>query len=202
MPEVLTAKEANQYLDAFQGHVLEPIVVLALGAGLRRSELAGLQWGDFDFEKGTVTISRGHHDRAGGVIVEPPKSTTSNRVVALPAWAVDVLEPMRGLGPVVVEDGKAMRPRRISDLYLERIQEKDLRKISLKNLRHTHATLMIEAGVDLFTVSRRLGHSTVAVTQMHYVKPSQEADRQAADVFGGLRQPMPMPTGAINTDAN
>ena len=70
-PEVLTLEEAAQYLGAFEDHVLEPIVVLALAAGLRRSELAGLRWSDLRFwketgedgvvtELGEVSVAREH----------------------------------------------------------------------------------------------------------------------------------------------
>lgn len=201
-PQTLSAKEAQAYLAAFKGHVIEPIVVLALACGLRRSELAALQWHDIDFANKSVSITKGHHDRGGKVLVEKTKSVTSNRIVALPDWAVAILEPMRALGPLVIEDGKAMRPRRISDLYLEHVNAKELRYLPLKNLRHTHATLMLEAGVDLYTVSRRLGHSTTAVTQMHYVKPSQDADKAAADAFSRLLQPVPSPADAKVTNAN
>jgi integrase len=183
MPDTLTVKEAQAYLTAFRGHALEPIVVMALAAGLRRSELAGLQWSDIDFTNKTVHIQRGLHDRHGEVVVEETKSATSNRVVALPEWSVAVLEPLRALGPLVVEDGAAMKPWRISKLYSERLAEKKLRRIQLKNLRHSHATLMLASGVDLYTVSRRLGHSTVAITEKHYVKPGEAADRAAADAF-------------------
>lgn len=188
LPDTLTPDEANAYLDAFQGHVLEPIVVLAISAGLRRSELAGLRWADIDFNAKTVSIKRGHHDRAGAVLVEEPKSQTSQRVIALPDWAVGILWPLRGFGALVEEDGEAMRPRRISDEYTKHVEASDLRHIPMKNLRHTHATLMLAAGVDLYTVSRRLGHSTTAVTEMHYVKPGEAADRNAAAVFEALRK--------------
>ena len=77
-PDVLTLNEAAKYLEAFQGHALEPIIVLALAAGLRRSELAGLRWSDLRFwketdddgvvsEHGEVSIVRGLHDRKGEV---------------------------------------------------------------------------------------------------------------------------------------
>ena len=45
---------------------------------------------------------------------------------------------------------------------------------------------LIEAGVDLYTVSRRLGHATTAVTELHYVDPSEKADEAAADALGDL----------------
>lgn len=180
-PDVLTAKEAAAYLKAFAGHRLEPVVVLALGAGLRRSEIAGLRWSDIDFEDGSVRITRGLHDHKGEVIEEPPKSVTSLREVALPSWAIEILKPLRRPGPLVLDDDQAvMRPRRITEEYGKHVRAAKLRAVQLKNLRHTHACLLLDAGVDLYTVSRRLGHSTVVVTEQHYVKPSGQADRAAA----------------------
>jgi len=193
-PDVLTPDEAAEYLKAFRGHALEPVVVLALGAGLRRSELAGLRWSDLRFwketdddgvvsEHGEVSVARGLHDRKGEVLEELPKSVTSTRVVALPGWAVAVLKPLRALGPLVSEDGAPMPPWRITLEYSRRLNEAKLRRVQLKNLRHTHACLLLDAGVDLYTVSRRLGHSTVAVTESHYVKPSEAADKAAAEAL-------------------
>ena len=190
-PDVLSPAEARQYIEAFRGHALEPIVVLALAAGLRRSELAGLRWSDVDFDAAAVTISRGLHDRQGEVIEEAPKSATSARQVALPAWALELLKPLRRLGPLVAQDGEPMRPWRISREYHRRVTEKKLRRVQLKQLRHSHACLMLDAGVDLYTVSRRLGHSTVSVTESHYVTPGEKADRAAADALGDLRQLVP-----------
>jgi len=193
-PDVLTLDEAAKYLEAFRGHVLEPIIVLALGAGLRRSELAGLRWSDLRFwketdddgavsEHGEVSVVRGLHDRKGEVLEELPKSVTSTRVVALPGWAVAALKPLRGLGPLVAENGTPMAPWRISRGYEHRVHEAKLRRVQLKNLRHSHACLLLDAGVDLYTVSRRLGHSTVSVTESHYVKPSEAADKAAAEAL-------------------
>lgn len=186
-PETLTLKEAKAYITAFEGHPVEPIVLLAIGCGLRRSELAALTWEDFDFKAGTVTIAKTHHDHAGGVIVEDPKSTTSHRVIAVPEWVLGRLRGIRGIGALVTEHGQPMKPWRISDEYGKQVEIRRLRRVTLKNLRHTHACLMLQAGVDIYTVSRRLGHSTVAVTEKHYVKPSQSADRAAADAFDPMR---------------
>lgn len=196
-PDVLTAEEAAKYLKTFQGRPLEPAIVLALGAGLRRSELAGLRWSDLRFwsetredgtvlERGEVSVVRGLHDLKGEVLEELPKSATSSRVVALPGWAVAALKPLRGLGPIVVEDGEPMRPWRMSQEYNRQVKTAKLRRVPLKNLRHSHACLLLDAGVDLYTVSRRLGHSTVAVTESHYVRPGEQADRAAAEALGTL----------------
>ncbi|MDI9600126.1 MAG: site-specific integrase, partial [Acidobacteriota bacterium] len=170
--DVLTVEESAAYLRAFAGHPLEPLIALALGCGLRRSELAGLLWSSLDFEAGTVTVTRGLHDHKGTVIEEKPKSATSRRTIAVPAWALEILRPLRGIGPLVTLDGGPMRPGRISAEYVRQVHAAGLRYVPLKNLRHTHACLMLDAGVDLYTVSRRLGHSTTAVTELHYVDPS------------------------------
>ena len=82
-------------------------------------------------------------------------------------------------------------PWRISRAYNLRVTEAKLRRVQLKQLRHTHACLMLDAGVDLYTVSRRLGHSAVSVTEHFYVTPGETADRAAADAFGDLRQLVP-----------
>ncbi len=184
---VLTLEEAAKYLEAFAGHLIEPHLVLALGCGLRRSELAGLTWASLDFDAGTVTIERGLHDRKGEIREEKPKSASSLRTIAVPTWALEILRSLRGIGPLVVCDGEPLRPGRISAEYRKRVEETGLRYVPLKNLRHTHACLMLDAGVDLYTVSRRLGHSTTGVTELHYVDPSVKADRAAADAAGDLR---------------
>lgn len=199
---VLTVEEAAAYLNAFAGHAIEPLVALALGCGLRRSELAGLTWSSVDFDDATVTIERGLHDRKGGVVVEKPKSTTSRRTIAVPAWALEILKPLRGLGPLVVEDGGPMRPGHISAAYVRRIREAKLRYVPLKNLRHTHACLMLDAGVDLYTVSRRLGHSTTGVTELHYVDPSVRADQAAASRLADPRQAAKVQSGRGSSDTH
>ena len=189
--DVLTAKEAGAYLAAFRGHAIEPVVVLALACGLRRCELAGLLWSDIDFEAAKLEVRRGLHDFQGQVIEEEPKSENSRRRISVPAWALEALKPLRGIGPLVCEDGEPMWPNRITRLYGKRIEEAKLRKVSLKNIRHSHACLLIEAGVDLYTVSRRLGHATTAVTELHIVDPSERADEAAADALGDLRRLAP-----------
>jgi integrase len=178
---VLTIKEMQAYLDAFHGHILEPIIILALTAGLRRSELAGLTWADIDFDEKTVTITRGLHDHAGEVLIEEPKSDTSRRVLPLSDTAVSLLRPLRGIGPVC-----NLKPWQISSRYETRVRACELRRVQFKNLRHTHACLLLDAGVDLYTVSRRLGHSTTAVTEKHYLRPGEDTARQAVATFDRL----------------
>lgn len=187
-PDVLSASEANTYLDAFTGHPIEPFIVVAIAAGLRRSELAALRWSDVDLKTGVVSVSRGLHEAGGKVWAEDPKTARSRRTVVLPAWAVARLKKLRGLGPLVTEDDGPMRPLRISALYRKHVDATEgLRYIPLKNLRHTSASLALAAGVDLVSVSRRLGHSTVTTTDTFYLRPGRQADEIAAEKMDGFR---------------
>lgn len=184
--DTLTADEARAYLAAFEGHALGPLVTIGIATGLRPCELAALTWADVDLGAATVTVSRGLHERKGEVWFEDPKSERSRRIVSLPDWAVAALRPRRGLGPISAHQGTHMPPTMISRLYRAQVAAAGLRYLPLRDLRHTHATLMLEAGVDVVVVSRRLGHSTIAITDAHYLRPKRSADRAAADAFGAM----------------
>jgi len=184
--ETLSAKEALGYLGAFSGHVLEPLVVIAIATGLRPCELYALTWSDLDLGASEVRVSRGLHERKGDVWFEEPKSDRSRRVVSLPVWAVEALKPLRGIGPLIPDGGSPMKPTAVSRLYRRCLRATDLRYVPLRDLRHSHATLMLEAGVDVVVVSRRLGHSTLAITDAYYLRPKRAADQAAADAFGAL----------------
>lgn len=179
--ETLTAGEASEYLKAFDGHLLEPLVLLAISTGLRPCELYALEWRDIDLKSASVRVRRGLHERSGEVWFEPPKSARSNRTVSLPAWVVEQLRQLRKLGPLVPDGFNHMRPTKIAYRYRKQLEDSGLRYTPLRDLRHTHATLLLEAGVDIVSVSRRLGHSTIAVTDAHYLRPHRSADEKAAE---------------------
>lgn len=192
--EVLNEDEANEYLDLFAGHEVEPFVVLAIAAGMRRSELFALEWSDVDLKARTVSITKGRHERKGEVWNEDPKSKNSRRLVSLPGWAVEALRPHRGIGRL-----SPRKPSQISYRYKQLILAEDrarrerdpkdgLRYVAMKQLRHTHATLELAHGVDVVTISRRLGHSTVSITDAFYLRPGRAADERAANAIEGLRQ--------------
>ena len=184
----LSTDDALAYLQAFSGHRIEPIVVIALAGGLRPCELYALTWSDIDMKTGELTVRRGLHERDGETWYEPPKTERSDRVIVLPKWAIDTLKPLRGIGPLVPGDaieGHA-RPSTIARAYRNTVKAAKLRYLPLRDLRHTHATLMLEAGVDVVVVSRRLGHCNVNTTDQFYLRPKLSADEAAAAAFGEL----------------
>lgn len=186
--ETLTADETVKYLKAFSGHALEALVAVQIATGIRPCETTGLKWSDINLQECTLQVRRGLHEHKSETWFEPPKSDRSHREISLPQWAVDVLKPLRALGPLAVGDGieQHMRPTEVARRYRKHVAAKKLRYLPMRDLRHTHATLMLEAGVDVVVVSRRLGHSTISITDQYYLRPKQSADRAAADAFGQL----------------
>lgn len=189
-PEVLDARQAARVLEAFRGDPVEAAVLVALGCGLRRSEICGLDWEDIDLDALTLRVRSPYVYVKGKGYEQDPKTPTSRRVVSVPAGFASRLaeiRPPRASGPVLVgKDGSRMHPDAVSHRYTRVCKEAGCHWTSLKNLRHSHATIMLEAGVDVVTVSRRLGHASVSTTDRFYLRPRRAADVGAAGAFDSL----------------
>lgn len=182
----LSASEFMSYVDAFTGHELAPAVVLAVSTGFRPCEVAAACWEDIDFHEGEVRCHRGLHESKSETWFEPTKTARSNRSVPLSDWAVELLRPLRGIGPLVPSDGGHMKPTELQRKYRRHLKACGLRYVPMRDLRHTYGTLMIEAGVPLPIVSRMMGHSTTAITDRFYVRPHKSAQRDAVNALDAL----------------
>lgn len=184
-PEVLTAEEVRIYLGHFRGSPVEAGVLVALGGGLRRSEIVALDWEDITSD-GIVTIDNAITSIGGEAKDDKPKTEFSNRRVHLPKFVTKRLNELRGKGPLLQNSkGERMHPEKFSALYAKQRDTlpEGVKRIPLKNLRHTSLTMAIESGVDLLAVSRRAGHSNVAITSAYYVRPHESVDAAAADAM-------------------
>ena len=190
-PQMLSADEAKAMMKAFVDSDIEPAIALALGAGLRRSEISGMRWSDMSLDDGYAAVNRGRHHVTGAVIEEPPKTERSRRVVSLPAYAVEMLKRHEQDSGYVLSDaqGAALTPNALSYRYKAECEARNVTYVPLRDLRHTHATLSLEAGVDVVVVSRRLGHSNVTTTDRFYLRPSRAADELAAGLLDDLLAP-------------
>ena len=185
--ETLTADQARAYLEHFRRPEIdrnaEKAVLLALGDGLTRSEMIGLDWDDIDAE-GTVTVGSGVTQYHGKVTRGKPKNEFRVRRVHSPASIAERLNELRGEGPVFAdEDGNPLKPDMVSGRYATALSKlpPDVPRIKLKDLRHTSLTLALESGVDLLVVSRRAGHSSPNTTANYYLRPHEQVDVEAAE---------------------
>lgn len=185
----LTIDDARKLLDVARGHRLEAAVVVALTTGLRRGELLGLTWEDVDLKRGTLTIRRALKRRAGGLVLEEPKTRGSRRTVHIGKLGVDALKAHRAsqateklkAGPMWSTEWPAMvftsqvgtpaDPDHFKHLISQLTTKAGLGHWSPHELRHSAASLLIAQGVDLKVISETLGHASI---------------RQTADTYGHL----------------
>ncbi|MDA0798745.1 MAG: tyrosine-type recombinase/integrase, partial [Chloroflexi bacterium] len=199
---VLDADSLNAALDALREGDWYAAFYLDAYTGLRRSELLALRWRDVDLDMGTLSVVQTLHQLSDGRLVfEAPKSRKGRRSVALSPSTVLALrahreqeEAVRPLGRDSLVfanlDGSPLRPASMTQVWrrLTKSLEKKakdagqkslgLAGVRLHDLRHTHATLMLKAGVHPKVVQERLGHSNISITldtYSHVVPGLQEA---------------------------
>lgn len=201
--QALTPANAKALLAQVAGDRLEALYKVALSLGLRRSEVCGLKWEDVDLRAGRLRVRRGLHEVKGvGLVEEEPKSTTSRREVALPAFAVDGLRAHRRLqraerlragdrwvdsGFVFVDRwGRPTKPDYLTRDFKTRATKAGLGYMHFHELRHGAATLMLAQGVPLIVVKETLGHATLGVTSDLYAHVAAEVQKQAADAIDAV----------------
>jgi integrase len=199
--EILSPEQATAILEALRGHSLHPITSLALATGMRRGELLALEWPDIDFDRATLRVERSVEETKAGLRIKPPKSRCGRRNIALPPEAVTTLREHRkqqlelrlalGLGgqPVLVFstiEGKHLKPNSLSRSWRQTCAARKLPRVKFHALRHTHASTLIRAGVDVLTISRRLGHSKAAMTLDVYGHLMEGSDAAAAKAIEGI----------------
>lgn len=205
-----TAGQLATFLRHAAGHRYFPAIWTSAFTGLRRSELLGLKWTDLDVKRSTVSINRGRVDINYQVIDTPDitpqigasrgKTKSARRRIDLDLTTVAVLTAWRtwqsaersaaGLEPTewMFTDlhGEPIHPQAMSQTFDRMVRRTPVPTIRFHDLRHTHATLLIAAGVPAKVVAERLGHSRASFTidSYQHVLPGMQAD--AAAVFADL----------------
>ena len=173
---------------------------------MRRGELLGLQWGDVDLDGGTLRVERSVEETQAGLRLKPPKTKRGRRNITLPPGRPETVVMLRthkvqqmelrfiiGAGAIRTDtlvfgtvDGGLMRPRNLSKAWWRARSAMKLPAVSFHAFRHSHASMLIRAGVDVITVSRRLGHANASITLNVYGHLIEGADAAAAKAIAGI----------------
>lgn len=194
----LLDKEPIQYKTA---------VILLLYSGMRRGELCGLTWTDFDFDNHLVAISKASQYLPGkGIFLKETKTKGSTRTIKLPGVTFTLLKEYRkwqneqrlALGDRWNDNerlfkqwnGEPISPDTLTGWFGCFVKRNSLPQIHLHSLRHINASILIAAGGDVRTVSGRLRHSQTSTTLNIYSHVIQSADARAAETLENILDPL------------
>jgi integrase len=201
----LDESQIKTLLSGFSEHHLFPFVVLALATGARRGELLGLKWSDIDFKKEVLRIERSVEETSQGAKLKSTKNKSSMRRIGLDSGTVEKLQEIRTeskkncllLGIKFSDEhlifpaspAKPLEPMRgynLSKTFKYRASKIDLGNIRIHDLRHTHATQLMLAGVPVNAVASRLGHSSPAITLSVYGHVLERSEERAVEAAGRM----------------
>ncbi len=156
-PEIWSAEQLAVFLDHIAHLRLYPAIHLAAMTGMRRGEIVGLRWGDWNIDTHRLSVARSRQSIQGGTVEVPTKTASSRRSIDLDANTERVLAQWRRRQqrhgqPIGLHDpiftnrhGEPVHPESISQLFDRKALSSGLPKIRLHDLRHTHASLLVAA---------------------------------------------------------
>jgi len=192
-----TAEQTGRFLDATKDDWCSVGWRLAATTGMRRGELAGLQWDDLDGNR--LTVRRSVTMTGNRPTVQQGTKTGRSRTLTLDAETVAQLHRYRveqrirqirvgGGGPwlLAYDDGRPVSPDWLTRRFRALCEQAGVPTIRLHDVRHTYATLALRAGVHPRVVAERLGHTTVTVTLDTYSHAVPELEAEAAERVAGM----------------
>jgi integrase len=194
--KILDAEQIAALLDALKGSRLHPIAALAFATGMRRGELLALRWQNVDLGRALIKVEHSLEQTSTGLRFKSPKSKYGRRIISLPPSAVAMLSQHRkeqlefrmalGMGKPDTHalvfcnyDGTPISPNSISVTWGAAVARAGF-DVTFHACRHSHASA---AGIDVVSVSRRLGHSSPVITLGTYAHLFQSTDTRAAEAI-------------------
>lgn len=201
--DIFTKEEYIQILNLLQEEPLmyQVLIQLAFVTGCRRGELVALKWDDIDFKQNTVTINKSNYQITGNSVqTKLPKTKGSIRTIALSSSIMPLLESYKQqqqekLKMYSITDyenwlftqwnGSAINPSTPTHWFSKFLKKNNIAHRKFHAIRHTSATLLLSSGTDIKTVSSRLGHEDITITN-RYLHMVKESDIAAAKTFDNI----------------
>lgn len=191
------SEKKPKYLNQFELHNLltslnlkdsvnwDWFILLIAKTGMRFSEALALTPEDFDFSKQVVSINKTWDYKGQGGFL-PTKNKSSVRKVQLDWKTVmqfsQLVKDLPSDEPIFVKSNDKIYNSTVNGVLFRLCKKADIPTISIHGLRHTHASLLLYAGVSIASVARRLGHASMTTTQKTYLHIIQELENQDVDI--------------------
>ena len=195
--KVLTQNEIVRLLNQAYDEGYYEMFLLELTTGMRRGEILGLKWRDLNLETGELNIKRQLTTKG----ISVPKTKSSIRTVLLPPDMLDLLREMKKTAkydwifPSPVKEGEPRNPTAITKRFRIMLERAHCKHVRFHDLRHTFATMALENGMDVKTLSAMIGHVSSETTLNIYSHVTDTMRAQAAvkidREIGGTNAEMP-----------
>ena len=191
---VIQPEQIGAYLQAAADRNVLPMFYLELTSGLRRGGLLALLWSDLDVDKHSISVSKSVRGSQGELKVTAPKTRHSIRTVVVPQQAVDLLiqeherhpdNPYMFPSPVT---GTMYHPDAATRIHRKLLKDAGIEHVRFHDLRHTFATLALQNGVDIKTLSGMLGHYSSGFTLDTYTHVTDKMQQEAAEKMGNFME--------------
>lgn len=194
----LSEEEIQTFMKTIKGHKFETVFLVLMFTGIRRGEVCGLTWDHVNFERNTIYINRQLQQIPGqsGVFQLTPTKSGKGRTITAAAFVMDALrqykvqqtEARLKAGPDWQDEGfvftnhlgRHLSPNTVYNNYKRLMASIGLPQARLHDLRHTYATISLDAGDDIKTVQENLGHHTAAFTLSQYAHSTEKMKTESA----------------------
>ena len=184
--QVLTQDEIRRFLVQANEEGYYEFFLLELTTGMRRGEILGLQWKDVNFATGELHIRRQVVKKGAQTQITKPKTKSSIRTLILPPDMLDILAEHKKnatcewVFPSPVKEGEPRNPDSLYGRFQKILKRAQCKKVRFHDLRHTFATMALENGMDIKTLSAMIGHISAETTLNIYSHITDTMQRQAA----------------------
>ena len=188
--KTIPAEQLEAFLREAKETGVYEMYYIELATGLRRGELLGLKWQDIDWKNGIIKVRR-QVARVDGEIVEAPlKTKNSYRAVTISQQAIEVLKTQKTKANdeyvFPSPNGGPISPDSVNNMLKRVLARAGIPKVRFHDLRHTFATIALQNGVDIKTVSGMLGHFSAGFTLDTYAHVTTSAQKEAAETMGNI----------------
>ena len=184
--KVLSKEEIQRFLVQAKEEGMYELFLLELTTGMRRGEILALTWDDLNFETGELRINKQFTPVGGKVILCEPKTKAAFRTIILPPVIVEVLREYRKgvfsslMFPSRIKPDQPIDPGYVRKRLQQILERADCKRVRFHDLRHTFATMSLEHGMDVKTLSAIIGHVSSRTTLNIYTHITSEMQENAA----------------------
>ena len=188
--QTVPVEQLSAFLEEAKRSGVYEMYYIELATGLRRGELLGLKWQDIDWKNGIIKVRR-QVARVNGQIVEAPlKTKNSYRAVTISQQAIEVLKTQKAKTNdeyvFPSPNGGPISPDSVNNMLKRVLERAGIPKVRFHDLRHTFATIALQNGVDIKTVSGMLGHFSAGFTLDTYAHVTTTAQKEAAQTMANV----------------